>query len=495
MPLTTEWQRVSPVAIVFFLLSAIPSLVHLWPVVLGMLAAGESGRAILWTYGLPGLAALLLLSATLQYLFFRFKVDADRLQLQTGVLHRKRLTLDFERVQQADITRPFYFRPLGLAILGLESAGSSQQEVDLPGIPLATAEPLRQQIMAQARTPTADPDPQGDAPGPSLEYELRLPVGEVARYGLMHNGLLFLAPLAAPLSQYMGPTMESALAWIQQLPLMRAWEAAGTTDTFLIYLSLALVSILLGIVLLFGISAGLALVYYWDYHLIREGDRFQARSGLGTQRTRSFRVRKLQKVTLAQGMIARALRRYTLAISKAGGSVQGNVNDKQRFIVPVLTEGELRAMRAQLELPTAQWQRVHPLRILDATLRMGTLLAILSAGFLLASNPSVTWALLAYPVVAAMAWRNWHQYGYDLPEGWLAVRQGFIGHKEQWLPTGKLQKLKLSRPLVLRLLGLAHLTVWSTDGPLVVSYLPEAIAAELHDRLLADITQYQKPWF
>jgi len=58
-----------------------------------------------------------------------------------------------------------------------------------------------------------------------------------------------------------------------------------------------------------------------------------------------------------------------------------------------------------------------------------------------------------------------------------------------------LQKLKLSRPLPLRLLGLTHLTVWSTDGPLTVGYLPAVTAAELHDRLLAEITQYQKPWF
>jgi len=402
MPLTNEWQRVSPVAIVFFVLRTLPSLVHLWPLVLGMLAAGEAGRALLWVYGLPGLAALLLVSATLQYLFFRFKVDADRLQLQTGVLHRTRLTLDFERVQQADITRPFYFRPLGLAILGLESAGSSQQEVDLPGIPLATAEPLRQQIMARAKTPVTEADPDSDTPTSAIEHELHLPMGEVARYGLMHNGLLFLAPLAAPFSQYMGPTVERGLEWLQQLPLIRAWEAAEATNTLWIYLGLALVSILLGVVLLFAISTGLALVYYWDYHLIREGDRFQAKSGLGTQRTRSFRVRKLQKITLAQGMIARALRRYTLAISKAGGGVQANVNDKQRFIVPVLTRSELQAMRAQLALPDAQWQRVHPLRILDATLRSGTLLALLSGGFLLFYSPSLAWALLAYPL-----WQPW----------------------------------------------------------------------------------------
>lgn len=498
---TTDWQRVSPLAIVFFFFRSLPHLINLWPVVIGGFAAGETARGYMLFYGIPAVALFLLLGATLQYLFFRFRLEPDRIQLQTGMLHRKRLTLDFERVQEAEITHPFYFRPLGLVSLGLESAGSTQQEVDIPGIKVGTAESLREHILERAKSATRDsPDePLAESQTEPVGYELHLPPAEVARYGLMHNGLLFLAPIAAPLGQYLGPAMEHWVEWIQGLPLMRAWEASETLGTVWVFIAVGLVSILLGIVVLFAVSAGLALIYYWDYRLVRIGDRFQARSGLGTQRTRGFRLHKLQKVTIKQGMLARLLRRYTLSISKAGAFAQGNAHDKQRFIIPVLTEAGLGRMRAECSLPGAHWTRVHPLYVLATTISLGTFLLLLGGVSLLLSplgtGSAVGLSLLAYPLVALMAWRHWQQLGYFLEPDWLALRQGFIGHKEQWLPTGKIQKLKLSEPPFLRWLGLAHLTVWSTDGPLLVAYLPKSVATRLRDQLMARVVSYQKAWF
>ncbi|WP_027329943.1 PH domain-containing protein [Marinimicrobium agarilyticum] len=499
-PSESEWQRVSPVSAVYFFLKAIPNLVNLWPLLAGALAGGEKGRELLFIYGVPLVLVVLLLNAVVQYWVFRFKVEKDRIQIRSGLFHRKRLSLDFERVQQADIINPFYFRPLGLATLGFESAGSGQQEVNIPGIPVAVAEQLRQQVLDRKASATSqaqfqDSDSKGDdAP----DYELRLPFKEVARYGLMHNALLFLAPLAAPLGQYMGPAMESWLAWLRALPWVETLTHSGWSAFLAAFLA-GVVFIVVGIVLLFAVSMIVAMVYYGNYSLARHGERFQAHFGLGTQRTRGLRLPKMQRLQITQGMIARLLRRHSLLISKAGHFQQGNAQLSQRFVVPVLTTERLEALREQFALPKPAWKAIHPWYIVDYTLTFATLFALITGAILLSTgqhwSAAVGWALLWYPAFVLILWRRWSQTRYDIQNDWLAVRHGFIGRKEQWLPTGKLQKIAVHEPPILRKLGLSHLMVWTTDGPTTIGYLPISTARTLRDRLMGDVTEFQRAWF
>lgn len=492
-PTEGEWQRVSPVSAVYFFLKAIPNLVNLWPLLAGALAGGEKGRELLLLYGVPAVLVLLLLNAVVQYWVFRFSVEKDRIQIRSGLFHRKRLSLDFERVQQSDIIKPFYFRPLGLATLGFESAGSSQQEVDVPGIPVAVAEQLRERVLAHQ---TSAEGPERTVPEP--DYELALPPAEIARYGLMHNALLFLAPLAAPLGQYMGPAMESWLGWLRKLPWVETLTHSGWSAFFAALLA-GVVFIIVGIVLLFAVSMLVATVYYGNYSLVRHGDRFQAHFGLGTQRTRGLRLHKMQRLQIAQGMLARLLRRHSMLISKAGHFQQGNAQLSQRFVVPVLTSERLDELRAQFALPRPEWKRIHPWYIVDYTLTFATLFMLTTGAILLSTGQhwlaALGWALLWYPAFVLILWRRWSQTRYDLQNDWLAVRHGFIGRKEQWLPTGKLQKISVHQPPILRKLGLSHLMVWTTDGPTTIGYLPIATAQALRDRLLAEVTEFQRAWF
>ncbi|WP_347329956.1 PH domain-containing protein [Marinimicrobium locisalis] len=492
-PSESEWQRVSPVSAVYFFLRAIPNLVNLWPLLAGALAGGEKGRELLLLYGVPLVLITLLVNALVQYWVFRFSVEENRLQIRSGLFHRKRLSLDFERVQQSDIIKPFYFRPLGLATLGFESAGSNQQEVEIPGIPVALAEQLRRRVLEHHAHPNGQ---ENTVPEP--DYQLSLSAAEVARYGLMHNALLFLAPLAAPLGQYLGPAMESWVSWLRKLPWVETLTHSGWS-AFLAALLAGVFFIVVGIVLLFAVSMLVAVVYYGNYSLARHGDRFQAHFGLGTHRTRGLRLHKMQRLQITQGMMARLLRRYSVLISKAGHFQQGNAQLSQRFVVPVLTAGGLENLREQFALPRPDWKPIHPWYIAAYTLTFATLLALTTGAILFPTGQhwaaAVGWALLWYPVLGLLLWRRWSQTRYSIQRDWLAVHRGFIGHKEQWLPTGKLQKIAIQEPPIVRHLGLSHLMVWTTDGPTTIGYLPIATARALRERLLAEVTEFEQAWF
>lgn len=69
--------------------------------------------------------------------------------VQRGVLHREALDISFERIQNISIREPFYMRPFGLAVLAVDTAGSSGKEVSLGGVRKDVAEHIRHTIATQ----------------------------------------------------------------------------------------------------------------------------------------------------------------------------------------------------------------------------------------------------------------------------------------------------------------------------------------------------------
>ncbi|MDO3386349.1 PH domain-containing protein [Gilvimarinus sp. SDUM040013] len=495
MPLNTEWQRVSPVATVYFAFKSIPHLVNLWPILIPAFAGGEFVQQLFWQYGLPLMAVLMLLGVVLQYWFFTFRLEQGRINLRSGILNRKRLTLDFERVQQADIAHPFYFRPFQLATLGLESAGSAQQEVDIPGIPTSLAETLRQQVLEFQQSESAPSEQFIASDEAAADFELKLTPADVARYGLMQNSLLYLAPLAAPLGQQAGPLMESALASIEHSQLFHWFEWASGNLAVSVGLILAVFAVLAGTSLLFGLSVILALVRYWNYHLTRVGERYQYRAGLTTIRTRGFKIQKLQKVTVYQGIIARLLSRFTVQISKAGGIAQTGAVNQQKFLIPVLTAATLSGLKRELALPVPTWHSVHGFYwVKPLILWVPFCLSVTAIVYAVAGLLSLL-ILLLLPVSLWVTRRRWRWFGFYRDPQWLALRSGFIGFSEHWLPTGKLQKITLSQSPVARKLRLATVHVWSADGRISIPCVPVEQAHKLRDSLLADVVSFNSPWF
>lgn len=499
MTSTADWRRLSPVTLGYFIVKGIPHLVNLWPALVIVWASGETLRGVFWPYGIYLIVISLSLMALLPYWFFRYQIAEDHIQIRSGVLQRKRLTLYFDRVQQADIAQPFYFRPFNLAILGLESAGSTQQEVDLPGLPLGQAQDLKRRILEQRRTSEkAQAKPSGADIGESdsvaPDYELRLPWHEVARYGLMRNGLLLLLPVVAPLIQNWLPYLEIWLLPLEHSPIHQHMQSFAQYNLAAVMVIASTMAVISGIVIIYGASAGIALIRFWDYHLTRTGDQYQYRAGLTTVKTRGFRLHKLQLVTVSQGLVARWLRRYTLSISKAGGGPQQGEQSQQRFLIPVLTKANLAILQQQLGIPEPHWRRVAPFYVIGSGITGGTLLSVVAA-FVLVMNQAPFWpALLLYPLYGLIAWRRWWCMGLFHDSKWIAVKTGFVGRKTRWLPIVKVQKIVLSEPPWLSPFGLINVSIWSADGILRLPCVTQETATKLRDETLCRTGKFRGAW-
>lgn len=146
----TEWQRVSPRYIIVDMISTlitgiivtVASLIPFW---LGW----EQG----WMLG-AGFAALFLIVLAVTPRRVRsigYLLREDDLLFRRGIMFQRFVAVPYGRMQLVDISRGPIARAFGLGELKFVTAAASSG-VLIPGLPLETAEQLRDQLVAVAET-------------------------------------------------------------------------------------------------------------------------------------------------------------------------------------------------------------------------------------------------------------------------------------------------------------------------------------------------------
>lgn len=477
-----QWQRVSPVAIVFFALRGLRRLISeaisLTPLLV-VVVINESLRELALNYGLALAVAALSGGALLWYLTFRYAVEPDRILLRQGVLRRRALTLDFKRVQQADVQVPWYYRPFGLAMLSLDSAGASGQTVHISGITLEAAETLREQALTQRDQAASDSSDFAEDSTAEADYVMTLPASEVVRYGLMHNTLLVILPVLAPFSEVLIRRLETVLSWLAPDWIASDALSGGQRVTAILALLLA---VLLVLVL---VSVVLGLMRYYGYRLERHGEHFRYRAGLTTVLTRSVRLSRVQMITLRLSWVGRLLQRHSMLINKAGDVA--TAQDKESFVVPVLDAERAEALCREFELPAAPpWQATHVGVLFPGVVTWLVLSSVLLMALVSLDASAMALLLPAGLVVLGSVWSllAWRRLRLCRTPYWLGVRQGVVGRSTRWLPAARVQSVTLKQPLWQRRLGRASLEVRAAGGRLTLPWLPVELAEQWRDELL-----------
>jgi len=194
----TEWQRLSPWAVVFlFVPGAVRFARENIPLLVGVGAGAAYVEAIGVTETLLGVGVLLLIGGLIAlqyYQRFRFRLDGDVLLVQKGLIERIEIKVSADRVQHTAVDQPAYMRPFNVVRFSVDTPGGITTEVELPGIPRPFADILRQVLGTGAAA--------GDAEAPATERLLyRVTPGGLTLHGLASNHAYVLAAVAAPIMQ------------------------------------------------------------------------------------------------------------------------------------------------------------------------------------------------------------------------------------------------------------------------------------------------------
>jgi putative membrane protein len=479
-------QRVSPVAVGYFALQHLQKFAQFLPIAAGALLVPET-RQWLLDWGLFLAAALVLGSALLSYWCFWFEYDDEKIHIHQGVLFKKSLVVPFDRIQDTQLKQPVYFRPFDIWSLVLESAGSTAEEIVLPGVPVALAEAIGQRVLAAKHAPAA-------APVLPQHYSLRLGTSELARYGIMHNHFVYYLAIASTFISQSDALLKRLGTLVQTSPVWHWLYGYWSSHAWWASLVLALLAGLAALVMVYGASILFALIKYWDYHLQIQQDRYFYQAGLFTKLAGGFREHKWQTLIIRQSLLARLLRRYSLEVRQTNEARTQRDQSHQSFVVPVLTQAQLEDLLRRLKVPTPHWQKSHPAKILADTLSSALpILGLFSLLLLWLEQPFWPLAGIALALVL-LQWLRWQTSDYALSEQGFAHRRGLLGREIRHLGTVKIQKIDITASPLQRLCKTGSLSLWSGATVEYQGYIPLAQLRTARAHWLQRIATFTGRW-
>ena len=490
-------RRLHPMSWLFVLLQQLRQFVV---PLLVLVFLGRGDRNQLWSLVAVGGFAVV---AVWRYLTFRYRITADSVVIDSGLLERSRRQVPFSRIHNVAIHQTLLHRMFGVAEVRLESAGGDKPEAQMRVLQLDDAIALEALVRRRGAALSAAPrtsDTATATPADATDDRvlLALPPAEVLRLGLISNrGMIVVGGAAVAISQ-LNP----------QLPddVSDRWTATARAFfgshhfSFGEYALAILAGLLAFAVLLRVLSVALALLQYWGFRLEEHGRRLTVERGLLTRLRTSAPRRRIQSWTLRESLLHRWFGRRTLEIDSAVG---GDENSRRRGlrelapVAPPATCDELvRHLLPGAAWPPAHWQALHPRAWWRLSLP-GAVFALLLAGALCwRIGPWGLAGLLWLPWVVFVARQHARRAGYVIDARLVASRGGWWWRRWRFAEIDKLQALEVRQSPLDRRLGMA--TLWldtaGASSPLQLRHLPLGEAQALHARLGGEVARRPLRW-
>lgn len=452
-PPQPAWRRLSPRMLV---VHPVHELLHQLPLLVGGIVLGSTTGNQLWTVAV--VAATLMLGAA-RWFTTSYRIDGEEVQLRTGVLQRKLVSVPRNRIRSVQTEARLLHRLLGLAVLRVSTGRADGAPVfALDAVEVAQVPRLRAILLAESPAPADQPaSPSGDV---LARWE-----PSWLRYApLSLSGLVTIAAAAGALYQ------TGLAAPLQNSRLGRSgWDAAERLGVAPTVAAIAAAVLLVSVVL----AVLRSLVTYGNLVLARRAGFLYLRHGLLRVREHTYDMRRLRGGTLRQPLLVRALGGARLdavmtGVHGAGESsvllppcpaataeavLTGLVGDRALVTGPLRGHGRRAAVRRwtrALGLPAAAG-----VALVVATVRVGT--DGLPAWLWPAWVAVVLWcALLAIDRVQAL--------GHRVDSHWLVTRAGSLQRRRDCVATAGIIGWTVRQTPLQRRAGVATLIAATAAG-------------------------------
>jgi putative membrane protein len=363
----------------------------------------------------------------LAWWFTRFRIDAEELRIDSGVVLRRSRRISIERLQGVDVVQPLLARLFGMAELRFEVAGGSGTEAPLAYLRLPEAHRLRgvlldrdlsdaaapatapsrtQQEYGENAPPTAAATPAAAAPAPQPEQE----IARVDPTWLVVGTLLS--------SEFVGSVVFALVAVVASLV---SGEVAGVA--FVLPAAVGA-----GSVLVRGI------VHQWGFVLTDTGRGWRLRSGLFDLRSQTVPLDRVQGVALVEPVLWRRLGWVKVQVDVAGyhGSSSSGGGPSASTLLPVAPRPVALGVLARL-LPG--WPSTD-----------------------VPQRPAPSAARFFRPV-------GWRYLGVGLTDEVVVTTRGWVKRRTDIVPHRKTQSVRVRQGPLQRRLGLVDVTFQTTPGP------------------------------
>jgi putative membrane protein len=457
-------RRVHPATILLRFLKEAPSTLLAIPAGVAILSRGDLYRALAVA---AVVGVLLLFFNWLAWSRFRYGVGSREIVIESGILHRNRRSIPFDRVQDVDIERAMLARLVGLAKVRIETGAGGKDEGVLDSVTVAEADRLRAAVRAwhaEAGAMAVDADEPAAVqelakPQPEGRLLFAMDVRRVLLFGLFSFSLVYIASLFAFLQTFdrvLPFDIYDPARWIglveHSLPQRFTFVAIG----FLLFVAVIL-----------GIAAGVlrTLARDYGYRLVAEGRRFRRERGLFTRTEAVIAKARVQLALVTTGPIRgwfgwSGLHFQTLGAASNGSGMQAAAPfAKREEMEPILAEAG--TFRLPLATELTMVSNRHIVRALAGSVAPALLAIAVASVFF----PAALFLLTLLPVLAAEAalQRRFHRFALD--GDLLFIARG-VWRRRLWVvPVRNTHALSVERSWLQRRLGLASLSVDTAGAP------------------------------
>ena len=494
-------QRLHPVSPLFLFIQAIIKLVvPLVVSVVGTRATGSGDDTMDWI--LLGFGVFASLGSILQYWFYRYWLEEDRIVVQSGVFFKSLRQVPYFKIQNLNVERNPLHRILGVATLQIESASGTEPEAVIRVISTAEVEKINtivKGIQSQDTPASASVGPEhSDGKDAAEKTVFNLSDQELIKYGFISHKALLPVGIVFSFIFQNDAYQRLFYEWVQRsFGLLQA--TTWSWSQWLINIGLGLLATLVTIWLA---SIILAFLQLFRFKLSIGQKKIHAHMGLLTNLTASIPLKRIQLVRLKSSPLHRFFQRQSITMETAGG-VNEATGITMRWLAPLIEPKQGQQLLHTLlpdiawsEMPWQKlehraWKRIFK-RLLFFTLLIAAGLSFVSLWFLTLSLPLTLLAYLYAKAYIRMA-------GYAIDEHTIAYKSGLFFRKISVVRIEKIHNITLQASPLDRWNAMAQISVDTAGSNITahhvhIPFLNSSTAEALHQRLSTSVTQTQFEW-
>ena len=507
---TQDWQRISPIAIIYFLAKFLVAFLSNIVVFLPALYLSYDNiiaHPHLWLPIGLSIIALIGLSTFLSFNFFQYRLYQDHIEIRSGVISKTYVNLPFAKIQNVKLEQPIYYRPFGFTCLQLDTAGSAKQEAKVVALKVQFAEQLKKEILAQhkiassaALDETSDTTSVSTKDNQNSEVILNTrSISDLIIHGITNNRIWIflggLAPFFDDFGRYiveffdgLGIDLEKILTFADK-PM---WQIGlyAVTLTFIILLPFTLFSI-----------AG-SIITFYNYTLSKVGDRYIRRSGLLTKYEVIMRLSRLQMVVRQQDWLDVLLKRINLKFEQSNSALNQYQASAQnsRIIVPSINPSECLTLIDDVYPENKMMKVIYQSISKRFLLRnlgyiVTPIFLLLTTFFIIDDKANLLMAIIpAYIFISLLIYMRWLRWGYAKDDNFIYIRKGYFGVDYYCFPIFKTQQVQFKQSWFQKRHKLSSVRIVLADGAQDIPFIKQAVAYRLLDTAIYQVESSRKSW-
>jgi putative membrane protein len=490
-------RRLHPLTVPYRVLQQGTSIAILLFVVVPGLSSTVGGGGGLATLGLVVAGVGLFVGYFVAYYRrFEYELTADTFDIRSGVLSRREREIPLRRIQNVDISQNVVQRALGIAQVGLETAGGGQTEAQLQYVDEDEADHLQSEISRLSRSNGASGDGEAEPDSERFETVFSITPREIGVLGVVSmdfrvaSFLFFGASVFAP-------------------------SAVSAVDDQLFFGPEGIVGAVLGplaglavVALLALLSGFLNAARYYGFTLDRGGEELRYERGLLQRYRGTIPLSKVQSLTIEENVLARALGYASLTIETAGHTPGNDQSGGSQSAIPLAERDRVTSLARSIESYGIERFQRPPKRARQRyaaryAIALVSLAAVLSLGTRI-SDYRLYWyaplaGLLLVPIAAHLKWKH---RGYALGDDHVVTRNGFWVRKFKIVPYHRVQTVFSSETIFQRRRDLGTVTIDTAGSQSLVgsdaqavdidSEAVEAIRERVPDELYASLARRRR---